>query len=178
MLLEARRILALPKTYSPLAVAEYLIETYHSVYPGLRKYLYASVTASVMNTQMITGPTGWTRYCFKNPAKDKRALNAYVAHVGQSANAMKLNIAYMRVFYQIALNPEHSQNFKLCAQIHDSILFQFRKGHEYLCQKVADLMQVPIRARGYDGNIRDYTVPAAIKAGSNGTGAYRWADTE
>ena len=92
---------------------------------------------------------------------------------------MTLNRAYMKVFYEIALHPDHNRNFKLCAQIHDSILFQFRAGHEYLAEMVAKCMQIPVTVRGYDGKDRTFTVPSAVKDGKTGNhDSRRWSDTE
>lgn len=80
-------------------------------------------------------------------------------------NAQTLNRAFVRVFYNIAIHPEYSQHFKLLAQIHDSIFFQYRKGHEYLASMVQDMMQVNVRVLGYDGKSREFVVPAAAKIG-------------
>jgi DNA polymerase I-like protein with 3'-5' exonuclease and polymerase domains len=199
---EAKRLLGLPRSYGLLDVAHHLLEVFHATYPGLRAVYYPAVTHEVMTTRMlrhhavINEPEvygldpiwkvdwelepleGWTRYCFGTPTKNKLDKNSYVAHVSQGFNARKLNVAYLRVFYEIALNPKYAPHFKLCAQIHDSILFQFRKGHEYLADMVRERMEVAAKVRGYDGNIRTYTVPADIKAGKDGLGALRWSETE
>jgi hypothetical protein len=125
----------------------------------------------------------WTRYCFGDPTKSKMILNSYVAHPPQSLNAQTLNIAWQKVFHQIAINPKYSDSFKLCAQIHDSILFQYRIGHEYLCDMVKDLMEIPVTIKGYDGKIRTFTVPSEVKMGKVGEDgklvpARYWSETE
>lgn len=175
---QAKRMLKLPSSYTLRHVAEYLLAQFHKTYPKLSSIYYPHVQDQVMTYKMLQGPQGWSRYCFGNPVKNKRDLNAYVAHVSQSMNAMTLNKAYMRVFYEIALHPQYKMHFKLCAQIHDSILFQFREGHEYLCEIVRDFMQIPVCVKGADGITRTFTVPAAIKAGPDGKGALRWSETE
>jgi DNA polymerase I-like protein with 3'-5' exonuclease and polymerase domains len=175
---KAQLILGLNRFWSLIQVAQYLLDRFHSTYPNIKGKYYPKVIADVTKTKMLVGATGWTRYCFGDPANNKRDLNALVAHCPQSLNAMKLNKAYMRVFYEIAINPKYSQHFKLCAQIHDSILFQFRVGHEYLIQMVVDLMQVPVTVKGADGIERTYTVPADAKAGADGKGSIYWSDTE
>lgn len=168
---EAKRLLNLPSSYGLKQVAEYLLAQFHATYPGLSMVYYPKVKSDVMTYKMLTGPQGWTRYCFGDPVKNKRDLNSYVAHVSQSMNAITLNKAYMRVFYEIAMHPEHRNNFKLCAQIHDSILGQYRIGHEYLAQVVKDMMEIPVTVKGADGITRTFTVPAAVKLG----GKY-WSD--
>jgi hypothetical protein len=201
---EAKRLLRLPRHYELKDVAHHLLEGFHHTYKTLRLKYYPAVVHEVMSTNMLVSHTafavpetwhicdhnepaldwdqkpleGWTRYCFGNPQKNKLDKNSLVAHVSQSLNAKALNEAYIRVFYEIALNPKYSQHFKLCAQIHDSILFQFREGHEYLMDMVAERMQVPIRCLGYDGVIRTFTVPADVKNGKDGKGALRWSETE
>lgn len=186
---EAKRLLGLPKLFSLKQVATHLLDAFHKTYPNIRKVFHAGVVAEVMRTGLLVSQAkhdckyqastaGWTRKCFGNPQANKLDLNAYVAHPPQSLNAMTLNKAFMAVFYEIALHPEHSKNFKLLAQIHDSILIQFRAGHEYLAKNVQQLMQIPVTIKGYDGVTRTFVVPAAIKAGKDGKGADRWNETE
>ncbi len=198
---EAKRLLKLPKSFGLRDVAEYLLAQFHKTYPILSQSYYPAVVHEVMTTQKLVSHThihrpstygiepkyengeikvleGWTRWCFGNPRQNKLDKNSYVAHVSQSLNSQALNVAYLRVFYEIALNPKYSPHFKLLAQIHDSILFYFREGHEYLCDMVRERMEVPITIRSYDGIIRTFTVPADIKAGSDGKGAHRWSETE
>lgn len=174
----AKRMLNLPRGWGLKEVAEYLLNQFHATYPSLRKIYYPKVVADVVKTRMLVGGTGWTRWCFGDPAKNKRDLNSYVAHVSQSLNAMSLNESYLTVFYTIQLNPKYSAHFKLLAQIHDSILFQFREGHEYLCDMVRKCMERPITVKGADGVVRTFVVPADIKAGPDGKGALRWSETE
>lgn len=173
---EAKRLLKLPPLWGLKQVAEYLLATFHRTYPAIRSVYYQKVIADVSTNHLLVGATGWTRYCFGNPSKDKRDLNAYVAHCPQSLNAKKLNKAFMRVFYEIALpNPT---TFRLCAQIHDSILFQFQLGRTDLAEKVKELMHVTIDITSATGKKYTYTVPAALKAGKDGQGALYWSEVE
>lgn len=200
----AKKLLKLPKHYDLKDVAHHLLEGFHATYKTLRTIYYPAVVAEIVATKMLVSKTrmavpeqweicdhnepaldwdqgelaGWSRYCFGDPVKNKRDKNSYVAHVSQSLNAKALNVAYLKVFYEIAMNPKYRKHFKLCAQIHDSILFQFRVGHEYLMDMVAERMQVPIKIMGYDGVIRTFTVPADVKNGKDGMGAIRWSETE
>lgn len=186
---EAKRLLKLPKLFTAKQVAEHLLAAFHKTYPYIKNVFYKGVIHEVQTTNRLTSKAthacryqattaGWTRYCFGRPDINKSDLNAYVAHPPQSLNAMTLNKAFMVVFYELALHPEHSANFKLCAQIHDSILFQFREGHEYLAEEVRKRMEIPVTIVGYDGVERNFVVPAAIKAGKDGKGSTRWSETE
>lgn len=118
----------------------------------------------------------WTRYCFGKPWENKMDLNALVAHRPQSLNARTLNEAYMQVFYNVALpNPT---TFRLNAQIHDSILFQYAEGFECHVESVRKLMEIPVTVKDIHGTFRTFTVPAAAKFGSEEKRAKFWSETE
>ena len=175
---EAKRLLKLPAVWGLKQVAEHLLAVFHKTYPRIKDTYYQKVIADVSTNKLLVGATGWTRYCFGNPAKHKPDLNAYVAHCPQSLNAKKLNIAFMRVFYQVALpNPT---TFRLCAQIHDSILFQFAEGEQglALAKQVQELMLVQQEITAATGKKYSYSVPVALKAGKHNTGAKYWNETE
>ena len=185
---EARKLLGLSKWWSYKQVAAWLLERFHERYPGIKRVFYPGVVEEILSTRMlkhhICGINGnestetWTRYCFGSPDKNKRHLNSYISHPPQSLNAQTLNKAFLRVFHEIAMNPEYSPHFKLLAQIHDSILFQYRAGHEYLCDMVKERMEIPVTIKGYDGKIRTFTVPAGVKKGKEGKPAKYWSETE
>ena len=180
---EARRLLKLSSNMTPLAVCEFLLSRFHVTYPELRAVYYAGVKEEIVTTGLLTshatlaGTPGFVRKCFDNPLKSKRAENAYVAHPPQSLNAMNLNIAFKNVFWRVWYPRREERIFKLCAQIHDSILYQYRVGHEYLAEEVRKEMEIPITVRGYDGTARTFTVPSAIKDGKNHDSVY-WSETE
>jgi hypothetical protein len=118
----------------------------------------------------------WTRYCFGSPDKNKQHLNSYVAHCPQSLNARTLNEAFMRVFYEIALpNPS---TFRLHAQIHDSILFSYANTAREHASRVKECMEIPVTVRDISGNVRTFTVPAALKLGTEDKPAIYWSETE
>jgi len=167
---KARRLLGLPRFMTAVQIAQHLIDQFHRTYPGLRETFYTGVVNEIAKTHMLThhlvGESGWTRYCFKNPAANKEHLNAYIAHPPQSLNAQTLNKAWLNVFLKVALpNPT---TFKLCSQIHDSIFFQHRIGHEHHKQEIVEAMQIPVTIKGYDDKVRTFTVPAeASNSGTN-----------
>ena len=184
---EAARLLKLPRLYTYKQIAEHLLGQFHKTYPAISRIYYPGVIHEIATTKRLTSTAkhdvsyqastnGWTRYCFGDPSKSKSALNAYVAHCPQSLNAITLNKAFMRVFYDVAL--AEPNDFKLFAQIHDSIFFEFREGRTDLIDKVQDIMQIPVTVTGYDGKDRTFIVPAAAKAGADGKGALNWGSTE
>lgn len=175
---KARSILGLPRFWEAKQIAEYLLGVFGKTYPTVREEYPAWIKKEVAMTRMLVGATGWTRYCFSDPSKNKQALNAYIAHCPQSLNGMVLNKAYMKVFYDLAMSEEHRSNFKLLAQIHDSILFQYRIGHEYLGEMVKERMEIPVRISDIKGVVREFTVPAALKMGTVDRPALHWSECE
>ena len=118
----------------------------------------------------------WTRYCFGKPDSNKPDLNSLVAHCPQSLNARTLNEAFLKVFYEIALS--NPFDYRLHAQIHDSILFSYRKGRSDLADKTRNCMEIPTTVRDISGTYRTFTVPAALKIGKPGNPSIYWSDTE
>lgn len=179
---EARSLLGLPPFWSVIQVAEHLLASFHKTYPGIRQSYYKGAVAEIKLTGKLTSKIksrkAWTRRCFGDP-DIKSWLNAYVAHCPQSLNAMNLNEAFMKVFYDLAIHPDHRDNFKLLAQIHDSILYRFKEGmHEFYTEAVRVRMEIPVTIEAYDGKTRTYTCPADIKAGPENKGVRRWSETE
>lgn len=156
---KAQKLLGLKPSLTPLEVCKHLLFLYERAFPKVKSVYYTSIKKQVRTTSKLVGATGWTRYCFGDPSASKMALNAYVAHVTQSLNAMILDKAFLRVFIELAFSP----NFKLVAQIHDSILFQVRKGHDHLAERVKELMTFPVPVTDCEGITRDMIVPVDIK---------------
>jgi DNA polymerase I-like protein with 3'-5' exonuclease and polymerase domains len=180
---EAARLLRLRPGLSAIDIAEHLLAQFARTYPVVRKDYQEWVVHTIVTTKMLVGATGWTRYCFSDPRKNKPALNTYISHSPQSLNAMVLNKAYLRVFYDIAMHPKYRDHFRLVGQIHDSIPFFYRQGHEYLCDMVKERMEIPVIVRDIKGVERTFTVPAALKIGKTGADgvlkrAIYWSETE
>jgi DNA polymerase I-like protein with 3'-5' exonuclease and polymerase domains len=180
---QAATLLKLRPGLSAIEIAEYLLAQFARTYPVVRKDYQEWVVATVVKTKLLVGGTGWTRYCFSDPRKNKPALNTYISHSPQSLNAMVLNQAYLKVFYDIAMNPRYADHFRLIGQIHDSIPFFYRAGHEYLCDMVKERMEIPVTVADIKGVKRTFTVPAALKIGKVDKAgvlkrAVYWADTE
>ncbi|CAN5950706.1 unnamed protein product [Sphagnum jensenii] len=169
--IEARILLGLPKYYTVIKVCEYLLQRFDKTYVVVRGAWYEKVIEMVESTQRLVGPTGWTRLCFGNPRKNKRDLNALVAHPPQSLNAMLLNKAFLEVFLHVWL--PNTNDFKLHAQIHDSILFSYRKGRKDLALKVKEYMLNPIDITDTFGVKRTMIVPVDLKGE-----ATRWSDVK
>lgn len=167
---EAKAYLKLPSAWSLIRVCEYLLEKFDQTYPGIRRHgWFPHIINTVKNTSMLIGPTGWTRFCFGHPGDNKRDTNRYVAHHPQSLAAMRLNEAYISVYKHVALpNP---RTFKLGPQIHDSILFQYRKGYGKHIFAVRDCMDITTPVKDIYGTVRQLRVPIDLKGEAN-----RWSE--
>lgn len=180
---EAAKLLRLAPGLSAEAIAKELLDRFAKTYPVVRYNYQQWIISTVVSTSMLIGATGWTRYCFSDPRKAKPVLNTYISHPPQSLNAMVLNKAFMRVFLEMSLNPEIAPHFRLLGQIHDSIPFLYREGHEYIPRMVKDRMEIPVTISDIEGIERTFTVPAALKIGKidkngNFIRARRWSETE
>ena len=180
MILKAKTLLGLPRFWSYVEVATYLLAAFHKTYPDIKGVFYKGVINEILTTGFLvhhidTSGTelAWTRKCFGDPTKSKTTLNSYIAHPPQALNAQTLNKAWLKVFHTIAIHPKYAANFKLCAQIHDSILFQHRIGHDYLKDMVVERMQIPVTIKSYrdKAEYKTFTVPADAT-----TSAQYWAD--
>jgi DNA polymerase I-like protein with 3'-5' exonuclease and polymerase domains len=169
--IRAKRLLKLPQSWSLLQVTRYLLTKYADTYKTVKGPWYEKCFNDVSNSHMLVGPTGWTRWCFGDPTKSKRDKNRYVAHPPQSLAAMLLNKAYLKVMYEVYF--PNVGNFKMGPQIHDSILFQYRKGHEHLAWQVKKCMELTTPVKDTFGITRNLFVPVALKGG-----ATRWSDVK
>lgn len=164
---EAQKLLKLSPALSLIEVCHHLLLVYERTYPRVKTTYYEKIKKDVKTTQLLVGDTGWTRYCFGKPWANKLDLNSYVAHVTQSLNAVLLDRAFLAVFLDLGFNP----NFKLNMQIHDSILFQVRRGHEHLAHRVKELMTFSVPVTDCLGITRQMLVPVDLKKlGSNWRG--------
>lgn len=160
---KAGRLLGLPLSWSADKIASYLLDQFDKTYPKVRNDYQAWVKKQIATTKLLVGATGWTRYCFGNPTTNKLDLNSYVAHCPQSLNAMIVNKAFMKVFYEVWLpNPD---SFMLLAQIHDSILFQYRADRTDHIDAVARCMNIATPVTDISGKTRTLVVPTDIKGG-------------
>jgi DNA polymerase I-like protein with 3'-5' exonuclease and polymerase domains len=159
--IQAKKLLKLPYHWTLMKVCEHLLDAFDETYPIVRGKYYDKIKADIKSTKMLIGPTGLVRYCFGDPSKSKRDMNRYAAHGAQSLGAQELNEAFMKVFYNVYLpNPN---DFRLYAQIHDSILFGYRKGREDLAYKVKEEMRVPIDVTNIFGVKHHMIVPVELK---------------
>ena len=164
---QAKDLLKLPIKYGLQDIAQHLLVGFCNTYPRLKgtnyvkekfhtdgvKHLirdntyYGEIITSIMDTKKLVSPLGYTRYCFSNPMTSKPALNKYVAHPSQNLSVALINRAILRIHSNKELRNEAV--FRLCAQIHDSLLLQFKRSEvERLLPIVESLMNEAIPVHG------------------------------
>lgn len=160
--IKAQQMLNLNPSWPARKVCEYLLERYHIAYPGVSKDYYEWVKAYVKMHGKLESALGWTRVCFGQPWNNSRHFKSLVAHVPQNISVGIINDGFVRVFNEIQLR--EWKNFRIKAQIHDSILFQYRKGALELAIEARKLLVRPTQVRDVKGVTRTMTIPVALKA--------------
>lgn len=162
-ILVAKKLLKLPNRYTPMQVATYLLDSFKKAYPDVKGKFIDETIVEIQTTSRLTGPTGWTRYCFSDPSKNKLMMNAYTAHGPQSLSVMIINDAFFDVWYRYQIE---KPVVRFCAQIHDSLFFKYKPGDEWVLDKISERMAQPVTVRG-----RSMSIP-----NDRGFGKTRWSD--
>ncbi len=167
---DARRLLGLSLKLPLKKVCGYLLSIYEKTYPRVKKDWYASIINSIRVSGMLVSPLGWTRKFFGKPSENKQHLNAAVAHAPQNLSVGIIN----RVFYSIWRDQIYGDlrgRIRIKAQIHDSILFQYRVE----CPEVPSIVQLRMRrtipVTDCFGITRDMSIPPDMSAGKK-----RWSE--
>jgi hypothetical protein len=160
--LKARELLKLPQQWSLVEIASYLLRSYEKAYPGVKGPWYDFIKASIKLTGLLVSALGWTRKCLGEPWKNKPDLNAYVAHAPQNLSVGIINRGFRRVFWEIQL--ANWKDFRLKAQIHDSILGQYRIGRLDLVERANQLVRQEVPVTDCKGISRIMRIPTDVKA--------------
>lgn len=169
-------------------VCQVLLDRYAATYPAVKGRWYDSIVREVQLTGRLVTPTGRTRIFFGKPWTNKRDLNVAVAHKPQSLNVDLLNDEFYcawgcqiygkgrridwktREYHTVELDLRNV--FRLKAQIHDSLAFQYKKNRPDIPQLVADkIMNTRIPIVGSDGVTREMYIPVDVSCGKQ-----RWSE--
>ena len=161
----AKDKLKLPAKYSLLDVCDFLLSRYARTYPEVKRNWYDDIRRQISMTKKLTGPTGWTRYFFGDVTKSKDAFNSAVAQGPQNLSAKILCCYAMMPIYRSMLYGELRGVFRLKANIHDSLVYTYKKHADWVPQKVADMMRISVKVRDIKGVERTMIIPPDISAG-------------
>lgn len=168
--LKAQELLRLDMRWGLKQIAEYLLSTYSNAYPHVKGRWYEQIKYKIITDGMLVGPTGWTRKFFGDPSKSKRFLNQAVAHGPQNLSVMIINKEFKQVFVAQTMGSLKGL-IRIKAQVHDSLVFQYRQGDYESVRKVRDMMQTRLDICGSDGVVRSMFIPVDVKLG-----AQHWSD--
>lgn len=136
--------------------------SYFGAFPGIPKWHRWTAHQLGLN-QCLTTPVGRRRHFFGRPGDDA-TLREAIAHSPQSVVGDLLNTALWRVW-------KFLREVELLAQVHDSIVFQFKEGREEEVLPLAmELCSIPITVANANGETKTIIIPSDCKIGWN------WAD--
>lgn len=173
--LKAKVLLRLPMAWSLRKVCRFLLDKYAATYPDVKIGWYRWIVSTIAATNKLVSALGWTRHFFGNPAANKLALNAAVAHGPQNLSVGIINKGFMAV-WRAQIYGELAFRVRLKAQIHDEIFFQFRDGDTAAAVRVQELATIPVPVTDCKGITRTLTIPMALSTGKKGKVAKRWSE--
>lgn len=142
---KAKSLLGLNEKWGLKEIAEYLLAQFDATYPKLRNLEHGWYGDLIMewlkNNGLIKTPDGWTRRFLGDPRKSKPALNELVAHSPQHLNAALVEKGLIKIWAKF----EDPEKLRINGTIHDSLLFQVHKDHQYLIQQVKELWDATAR---------------------------------
>lgn len=172
---EARLLLKLPAKWTLTQVCQHLLRTYEQTYPEVKKDWYDDVKRTIKMTKKLKSQLGWTRHFFADPTSSKPALNAAVAHGPQNLSVAIINSVFYKIWNSTVYGDLRGR-VRLKAQIHDSILFEY-KGAD-VPEIVRERMAMSLPVKGSDGKIRTMTIPpdmSCLRKADNKPAKY-WAE--
>lgn len=159
----AKGVLKLPITMKLKEVCAYMLAAYAKTYPGIKGRYYDSIVSAIETTSKLVSPLGWTRFFFGKPSKrNKPALNAAVAHPSQNLNVAIINKEWYAIWKETLYGSLRGL-VRIKAQIHDSLLFQYRNCDPRI---VLDYMNTSVTITGADGKKRTMLIPSDLKSGA------------
>jgi DNA polymerase I-like protein with 3'-5' exonuclease and polymerase domains len=170
MVSSARLLLKLPAKWTLIQVCQHLLKTYETTYPEVKRGWCDAIKREISLTKKLKSPLGWTRYFFEDPIKSKHAMNAAIAHAPQNLSVSIIN----KVFYQLWWDTVYGDlrgEVRIKAQIHDSILYEFK--HEDSPAKVADRMRYAVTVRDIHKVTRTLLIPSDTNAGEFAWGSLK-----
>lgn len=167
---EAKALLKLPHSLSLRKVCAYLLAVYEKTYPRVKGQWYEHIISTIRVSGMLVSPLGWTRKFFGRPHENKQHLNSAVAHEPQNLSVGIINKC-LCALWKRQIYGDLKGIFRLKAQIHDSILFQFRREHPEVPGLVQAAMRFPVLVTDPVGITREMVIPCDMAAGKE-----RWSE--
>ena len=167
---DAKRLLKLSPKLPLKEVCKHLLDVYERTYPMVKRDWYASIVKTISVSGFLVSPLGWTRKFFGKPADSKQHLNAAVAHGPQNLSVGIINKCFVRIWKDTVYGDLRGRA-RLKAQIHDSILFQYRSTAHEVPGIIRDRMRMEVAVTDCVGVSRRMSIPPDMSAGK-----VRWSE--
>lgn len=139
--------------------AQQLLESYHRPFNRVRPW-YTEVKNEIRTTRLLKSPSGHTRYFFGDIDKKYQIFSSAVAHGPQHLTGAVLNRGFWKIWL---LQKQLPEAIRMKAQIHDSVLCQFKEDQkEFFTKEILDRMKNPITIHG-----RTLHIPVDYKQGKD-----------
>jgi len=165
-----KALLKLPARMSLKDACQHCLDTWSRTYPKVKGDWYAAVIKEIELTKKLVSPLGWTRHFFGDVKNNRHYFNAAVAHGPQNLSVGIIN----RKFYQLWRESIYGSLrgfFRIKAQIHDSIPYQYKKEATWVPNRVLEIMGNSTPVRGPDGKTRTLSIPVGMNYGKE-----RWSE--
>jgi DNA polymerase I-like protein with 3'-5' exonuclease and polymerase domains len=153
-----------PEEKTILGFCKDLLEKYHVPFKRVRKW-YDEVRLEIATTSKLVSPLGHVRHFFGDITKDHNMLRSAVSHAPQNLSVSILNMGFWKIYKKLVVQPEtplQLGDYRLKAQIHDSILAQYKVEHrEIVVSRMLRYMDNPVTVHG-----RELRIPVDCKVGT------------
>lgn len=136
--------------------AQLCLDKFHAPFPRVKEW-YADIKIRITTTGKLTSPLGFTRFFFNNDKLTYTQHTEAIAHEPQNLSVSILNIGLWKIWNLVKTS---NGDFRLKAQVHDSILAQFRTTKPELATEMNSLLQNPVKI-----GKRTLLIPTDIKTG-------------
>lgn len=120
---------------------KHLLQLYHITYPEVKEG-WSQTKIEILNTGRLVTPDGWVRLVEGDIEKHHSILRSVVAHKAQHWSVWGINRAFWKIFYELQV-PSNGE-FRLKAQIHDSIVAQIKEERvDYYSKEMKRIMDIP-----------------------------------
>lgn len=168
--IDAKRLLKLNPLLPLKKVCEYLLTVYERTYPRVKNEWYTSIKQTIRVSGLLVSALGWTRKFFGKPWENKPDLNSAVAHPPQNLSVGIINKCLYRI-WKDQVYGDLRGIFRLKAQIHDSIVYQYRPERPDVPGIIQERMRFPVEVTDCFGTTRTMLIPPDMSSGKK-----RWSE--
>ena len=167
---QMKTLLKLPAHMSLKDCCQHCLDTWAKTYPKVKGDWYEAIRKEIELTKKLVSPLSWTRHFFGDVKNNRHYFNAAVAHGPQNLSVGIINKKFYKLWWE-QLYGSLRGVFRIKAQIHDSIPFQYRQEATWVPDRVKEIMANSTLVRGADGKTRTLVIPVGMSYGKE-----RWSE--